>query len=340
MDMKAAIQAVASRRDLPPGVMRKVMKQVLNGEATPAQIGALLIGLRMKGETVDELTAAAEVMRTFAHGIQIEHPHLVDTCGTGGDGAHIFNVSTACAFVAAAGGAVVAKHGNRSISSRCGSADLLEAAGARLDLPHALLEACLHELGVAFLFAPAHHPAMAHVAAPRREVGGRSLFNLLGPLSNPAGARRQVVGVFDAAWLMPVAQALSALGSQHVMVVHAEDGLDEISVASPTDVVELRRGELSRHCIDPEAFGIRKASLSDLRVDGPEDSLRIVRDVFAGRPGPARDIVALNAGAALYVAGIVPTLAAGVARADQLIAEGRAGARFDAFIRFTQHAHP
>ncbi|CAH0354894.1 anthranilate phosphoribosyltransferase [Aquabacterium sp. CECT 9606] len=340
VDVKAAIQAVVARRDLPPHTMQQVMRQVLGGQASPAQIGALLVGLRMKGESVGELTAAAQVMRAFARGLRTEHPHLVDTCGTGGDGAHIFNVSTACAFVAAAGGAVVAKHGNRSISSRSGSADLLEAAGARLDLPDASLSACLQEMGIAFLFAPTHHPAMAQVAGPRRELGGRSLFNLLGPLSNPAGARRQVIGVFDAAWLSPMAEVLRELGSEHVMVVHAQDGLDEISVAVATDVVELRDGSLHRYRIAPETFGMPRSLLSTLVVDGAPDSLRIIREVFANRPGPARDIVVLNAGAALYVAGIEPTLEAGVHRADQLVADGSAGLRFDAFIQFTQRVTP
>ena len=336
MDVKAAIQSVVARQDLPPQAMQQVMRQVLAGEASPAQIGALLVGLRMKGESVGELTAAAQVMRAFARSLHVEHPHLVDTCGTGGDGAHIFNVSTACAFVAAAGGAVVAKHGNRSVSSRSGSADLLEAAGARLDLPEAGLHACLRELGIAFLFAPAHHPAVAHVAGPRRELGGRSLFNLLGPLSNPAGARRQVIGVFDAQWLVPMAEVLRDLGSEHVMVVHAADGLDEISVAAATDVVELHDGRICHYRIAPEAFGMARASLSTLLVDGAPDSLRIIREVFANRPGPARDIVVLNAGAALYVAGVEPTLEAGVLRANRLVADGKAGERFEAFIRFTQ----
>ena len=241
MDMQAAIRAVTERRDLSSAEMTEVMQTIMTGNATPAQIGGFLIGLRMKGETVDEIAAAAKVMRELASGVVIRGAHVVDTCGTGGDGASTFNISTASAFVTAAAGGTVAKHGNRSVSSSCGSADVLEAAGVNLDLSPEQVAQCVDQLSVGFLFAPKHHSAMKHAIGPRKEMGARTLFNILGPLTNPAGAPNQVLGVFSDDWVEPIAQVLKQLGSNHVLVVHAEDGLDEISIGAPTLVAELNR---------------------------------------------------------------------------------------------------
>ncbi len=254
MDMQAAIRSVTERRDLTEADMIEVMRLIMTGAATPAQIGGFLIGLRMKGETVDEITAAARVMRELATPVPVSGEHVVDTCGTGGDGASTFNISTASAIVTAAAGARVAKHGNRSVSSSCGSADVLEAAGVNLNLDAEQVARCVEDIGVGFLFAPKHHSAMKHAIGPRKEMGVRTLFNLLGPLTNPAGAPNQVLGVFSADWLVPLAQVLGKLGSRHVLVVHADDGLDEISIGGSTQIAELKHGEVSTYRVSPEQF--------------------------------------------------------------------------------------
>ncbi|MDX9768650.1 MAG: anthranilate phosphoribosyltransferase [Ectothiorhodospiraceae bacterium] len=336
MDMQAAIRAVTERLDLSDAEMTAVMRLIMTGEATPAQIGGFLVGLRMKGETVDEVAAAARVMRELAERVEVGGEHLIDTCGTGGDAAGTFNISTACALVAAAAGARVAKHGNRSVSGKTGSADVLEAAGVRLDLAPEQVGRCIEEVGVGFLFAPRHHGAMKHAIGPRREMGVRTLFNVLGPLTNPASAPNQLLGVFSNRWLEPLAEVLGRLGSRHVMVVHAEDGLDEISIGAPTRVAELRDGVVKSHLIAPEDFGLERAPLDAIRVDGPEASLRMIRDVLDGTPGPARDIVLLNAGAAIHVAGLAATLEGGIDRARAAIDGGDAAAKLDALVRFTQ----
>jgi anthranilate phosphoribosyltransferase len=336
MDMQAAIRAVTERRDLSPDEMAGVMRTIMSGGATPAQIGGFLIGLRMKGETVDEIAAAAQVMRELATPVAVAGPNLVDTCGTGGDAAGTFNISTTSAFVVAAAGGQVAKHGNRSVSSSCGSADVLEAAGVKLELTPEQVAQCIREVGVGFLFAPRHHGAMKHAVGPRREMGVRTLFNLLGPLTNPAGARHQVIGTFSDEWLEPMAQVLGKLGSTHVLVVHAEDGLDEISIGAPTRVAEWRNGDLHRYTVTPEGLGMQRADIRALVVDGPEQSLAMMRRVLANEPGPARDIVALNAGAAIYAADLVPSLEAGVERAREVLADGSAGACLDALIELTK----
>ena len=325
MDMQAAIRAVTEQRDLDTADMEAVMRLIMTGQATPAQIGGFLIGLRMKGETVDEIAAAASVMRELATHVEVAGPHLVDTCGTGGDGASTFNISTASALVTAAAGGRVAKHGNRSVSSSSGSADVLEAAGVRLDLTPEQVASCIEQVGVGFLFAPQHHSAMKHAIGPRKEMRVRTLFNLLGPLTNPAGAPNQVLGVFSPDWVEPLAQVLRQLGSEHVLVVHAEDGLDEISIAAPTRVAELRDGEISLYTIAPEDFGLQRADLSAIAVDNAEQSLAMIKSVFDDQPGPARDIVRLNAGAAIYAAGLTPSLAEGVALATDVISSGKAG---------------
>ncbi|MDA8364315.1 MAG: anthranilate phosphoribosyltransferase [Gammaproteobacteria bacterium] len=336
MDLSSAIRAVVERRDLTSEEMYGVMHAIMTGAATPAQIGGLLIGLRMKGETVEEIAAAARVMRELATAVEVsDTTHLVDTCGTGGDGACTFNISTASAFVVAAAGGLVAKHGNRSVSSRSGSADVLEAAGANIDLTPAQVSRCIEEIGVGFLFAPRHHGAMKYAIGPRREMGVRTLFNLLGPLTNPAAAPYQLMGVFSDHWLEPLALVLGRLGSRHVLIVHAEDGLDEISVGSATQVAELRDGVMRRYSIWPEEFGIRRSDTRALVVGGAAQSLEMIRSALDNVPGPARDIVVLNAGAAIYVAGLAADLAAGVGKASEVMASGAARAKLESLVAFT-----
>ncbi len=335
MKMQQAIQAVIDQHDLTREEMIATMRLIMTGEATPAQIGGFLVGLRIKGETVDEISAAASVMRELATPVAITGDHLVDTCGTGGDGAKTFNISTASAFVVAAAGGQVAKHGNRSISSNTGSADVLEAAGVKLDITPEQVAQCVNELGVGFMFAPAHHGAMKHAIGPRREMAVRTLFNVLGPLTNPAAAPNQVLGVFAEPWVESLAQVLKQLGSQHVLVVHAVDGLDEISIETPTRVAELKDGEINCYTIQPEDFGIARGKVSDLAVDHADESLAVIKDVLDNQAGPARDIVVLNAGAAIYAANLVDSLAAGVEKAAEVIASGKARTKLDALVSLT-----
>lgn len=332
MDIQTAIRSVCERRDLSREQMRAVMRLIMTGEATPAQIGGFLIALRMKGETVEEITAAAEVMRELASRVGVSGPHVVDTCGTGGDGVNTFNISTASAFVAAAAGAKVAKHGNRSVSSHSGSADVLEAAGVKLELSPEQVAQCIDEVGVGFMFAPRHHSAMKHAIGPRREMGVRTIFNLLGPLTNPAGAAHQVIGVFSADWVEPLAQVLKNLGSLHVLVVHAEDGMDEISIGGPTRVAELKDKKLKTYTLTPEQLGVERAAIAALGVESAKQSLAIIESVFNNQAGPARDIVALNAGAAIYAADLADSLAAGVERARECIGSGAAREKLGALV--------
>lgn len=335
MDMQAAIRAVTERRDLDSGQMQQVMRLIMTGEATPAQIGGFLIGLRMKGETVDEIAAAAKVMRELATGVKVSGEHIVDIVGTGGDGSNTFNISTASTFVVAAAGGTVAKHGNRSISSKSGAADLLEAAGVNLELEPEQVSRCIEEVGVGFMFAPRHHSAMKHAIGPRREMGVRTLFNVLGPLTNPAGAPNQLLGVFSRELVEPLAQVMKQLGSNHVMVVHSEDGMDEISIGAPTHVAELKDGRVDCYTLQPEDFGLTRTDISALAVDGAAQSLAVVNGVLAGEQGPARDIVLLNAGAAIYVAGLAGSLAAGIARAAEVIDSGEAAGKLEALVSFS-----
>ncbi len=335
MKMQQAIQTVIDQHDLTREEMIATMRLIMTGEATPAQIGGFLVGLRIKGETVDEITAAALVMRELATPVAIAGDHLVDTCGTGGDGAKTFNISTASAFVVAAAGGQVAKHGNRSISSNTGSADVLEAAGVKLDITPEQVAQCVNELGVGFMFAPAHHSAMKHAVGPRREMAVRTLFNVLGPLTNPAAAPNQVLGVFAEPWVESLAQVLKQLGSQHVLVVHAVDGLDEISIETPTRVAELKDGAINCYTIQPEDFGIARGKVSDLAVDHADESLAVIKGVFDNQAGPARDIVVLNAGAAIYAANLVDSLAAGVEKAAEVIESGQARTKLDALVSLT-----
>ncbi|MHB8623244.1 MAG: anthranilate phosphoribosyltransferase [Sulfuricaulis sp.] len=324
MDLPSALRAVIERRHLSGAEMRAVMRLIMTGQATPAQIGGFLVGLRLKGETVEEIAAAAGVMRELATTVNVSGPHLVDTCGTGGDGASTFNISTAVAFVAAAAGAKVAKHGNRSVSSKSGSADVLEAAGVNLDLTPEQVARCINEVGVGFMFAPKHHGAMQYAIGPRREMGVRTIFNLLGPLTNPANAPNQVLGVFSSQWLEPLAEVLQRLGSEHVLVVHADDGMDEISIGAPTRVAELKAGRVRVYSIQPEQFGIARSDVSKLAVNSPAESLSMVESVLKNVPGPARAIVALNAGAAIYVSGLAPDLDSGIKLAQTVLASGAA----------------
>ncbi|WP_275100199.1 anthranilate phosphoribosyltransferase [Sedimenticola hydrogenitrophicus] len=337
MEMPQAINQVLAHKDLSNEEMTSVMRTIMTGGATPAQIGGFLIGLRMKGESVTEIAAAAAVMRELASGVSIgDLSHTVDIVGTGGDCSGTFNISTASMFVAAAAGCNVAKHGNRSVSSKSGAADALEAAGIRLDLTPQQVEQCVRQVGVGFMFAPGHHSAMKHAIGPRREMGTRTIFNVLGPLTNPAGVPNQLLGVFSEALLEPLAQVLQKLGSRHVMVVHSRDGLDEISIGERTEVAELKQGQIRRFSIQPEDFGLKRAPIDQLKAADAAASLTIIRAVLDNQPGPARDIVQLNAGAAIYTAGVAETLQQGVERAGQAIASGEARNRLDRLVILTQ----
>lgn len=337
MDIRTALDRLVNRLDLEPDAMRSVMQTIMQGEATQAQIGAFLVALRMKGESVDEIAAAVEVMRSLATYVTVsDDRHLVDTCGTGGDGTNTFNISTAAAFVAAAAGARVAKHGNRAVSSTCGSADILEALGVNLDLSAEQVAKCIEQVGIGFLFAPRYHGAMKHAVGPRRELGMRTLFNLLGPLSNPAGARNQILGVFHRNWLQHMAEVLNKLGSRHVMVVHAEDGLDEISLCAATEVAELNAGTIKQYTVTPEAFGLQRCRSVDLIATDPDTSLQLFKAALDGTQSAARDIVQLNAGAAIYVAGLSPDLNTAVQRAGEIIASGAAADKLQQFIQLSQ----
>ncbi len=337
MDMPQAINRVLAHKDLSNEEMTSVMYTIMTGGATAAQIGGFLIGLRMKGESVTEIAAAAAVMRKLASGVSIgDLPHTVDIVGTGGDCSGTFNISTASMFVAAAAGCNVAKHGNRSVSSKSGAADALEAAGIRLDLTPQQVEQCVRQVGVGFMFAPGHHSAMKHAIGPRREMGARTIFNVLGPLTNPAGVPNQLLGVFSEELLEPMAQVLQKLGSHHVMVVHSRDGLDEISIGDRTEVAELKQGQIRRFSIQPEEFGLKRTPIDQLKAADATTSLSIIRDVLDNQAGPARDIVQLNAGAAIYTAGVSDTLHQGIERAGEAIASGEARNRLDRLVILTQ----
>ena len=334
--IREALVLLADRNDLPPDVMRGAMTEIMGGQADPAQIGGFLMALRVKGETPAEIAAAAEVMRGFASKVDIDPSGLTDIVGTGGDGASLFNVSTASAFVAAAAGVRVAKHGNRAVSSKSGAADVLEAAGCRLDLNPEEVASLIDELRVGFLFAPSHHAAMKHAIGPRKALGLRTLFNLLGPLTNPALAPNQVLGVFSAELVRPMAEVMDRLGARHVLVVHSSDGLDEISPIAPTFVAELRDGAIGEYQIFPEDFGIRLESLDALLVESAADSLALIESALAGESGPAADMIALNAGAAIYVSGQADSLVAGVERAREVLAKGAALIRLREYAERTQ----
>jgi len=335
MDMQAAIKTVLAGQDLSADEMNTVMRIIMTGEATPAQIGGFLVGLRMKGETVDEIASAAKVMRELATGVKVNGDHVVDIVGTGGDGSNTFNISTACTFVVAAAGGTVAKHGNRSVSSKSGSADLLEAAGVKLDLNAEQVAKCINEVGVGFMFAPLHHSAMKHAIGPRKEMAVRTIFNVLGPLTNPAGAPNQLLGVFADELVEPLAEVLNKLGSNHVMVVHSEDGMDEISIGSATKVAELKDGKVTSYSITPEQFGLTNTPISELAVNSAEESLAVINKVLDNEAGPAKDIVKFNSGAAIYVAGLAGSLEAGIEKAEEVIASGAAKAKLEELIKLS-----
>jgi anthranilate phosphoribosyltransferase len=324
MNIQAAIKSAIAHQDLSQQDMTAVMTQIMSGECTPAQIGGFLVGMRMKGETVDEITAAAMVMRGLSTRVNVNLDHLVDTCGTGGDASGSFNISTASAIVTAAAGAHVAKHGNRSVSGATGSADVLEAAGVNLNITPEQVADCISQVGVGFMFAQKHHSAMRHAIGPRKEMATRTIFNVLGPLTNPASAPNQVIGVFDKALVEPIAHVLAQLGSRHVMVAHSDDGMDEVSVSAVTHIAELKDGEVKTYSVSPSDFGLEMTDITALKVDTVAQSLAVIQSVFADTSGPARDIVCVNAGAAIYVSGIVDSWSAGVQMAQSVIASGKA----------------
>jgi len=340
MDIQTALGLLAEKQNLSTEEMVDVMRQIMSAGSTDVQIGAFLLGMRIKGETIDEITGGVQVLREFASGVQVGGPHLVDVVGTGGDGANLFNVSTAACFVVAAAGGRVAKHGNRSVSSSSGSADVLEAAGVRLDISPEQVAQCVNELGVGFMFALMHHSAMRHVSLARGELGLRTLFNILGPMANPAGLTRQLIGVYDRKLCRPMVEVLQRLGSEHVMVVHSEDGLDEISLAADTHVAELKDGEISEYTLQPEQLGVKRESLQDLAVEGVDASLQLLTSALGGerdaRSQRAANLVALNAGAALYVAGVAATVSEGVGLAHDVLASGAALEKLQQLADMTQ----
>jgi anthranilate phosphoribosyltransferase len=320
--------------------MVDVMRQIMSAGSTDVQIGAFLLGMRIKGETIDEITGGVQVLREFASGVKVAGPHLVDIVGTGGDGANLFNVSTAACFVVAAAGGRVAKHGNRSVSSSSGSADVLEAAGVRLDITPGQVALCVDELGIGFMFALMHHSAMRHVSLARKELGLRTLFNVLGPMANPAGLTCQLIGVYDRVLCRPVAEVLQRLGSEHVMVVHSSDGLDEISLAADTHVAELKNGSITEYTLQPEQLGFKRESMQDLVVEDVKSSLELITSALAGekddRSQRAAHMIALNAGAALYVAGVADSIAAGVEMANEVLASGAGLKKMQQLASMTQ----
>ncbi len=325
INIQNAIDGLSRFAHLHTDEAKMVMLQIMNGGASEAQIGAYLMALRMKGETIEEITGSARAMRAAASPVPTHvDGDLLDTCGTGGDNSGTFNISTTVAFVASPAGITVAKHGNRAASSKCGSADVLAELGLNLDLSPEQVGKCVDELGIGFLFAVKLHPAMRHAIGPRRELGIRTIFNILGPLTNPAGALRQVIGVFDRDLVEPLARVLGELGSEHVMVVHSEDGLDELSLGAPTHVAELRDGAVRSFVVDAGELGFASAPVESISVDSPAASLDVIRSVLAGDSGPAADITVLNSAAAIYVSGIASNLEDGIRRARESIGSGQA----------------
>jgi anthranilate phosphoribosyltransferase len=335
MAFAPTLNQLINGQDLSFAEMQALMRQVMSGELTHAQMAAILVALRIKGESVDEIAAAASVMRELSTKVAtLASPHLIDTCGTGGDGIQTFNVSTVSALVAAAAGAKVAKHGGRSVSSSCGSADVLEALGVNVNLTPAQVASAVEEIGIGFMFAPNHHSAMKHAAPVRRELGVRTLFNLLGPLTNPANAKRQIMGVFSPALTVKLAQVLQQLGSEHVLVVCGADGMDEISFTGDSHIAELKNGQVTEYTINPAQFGLPLHTLASIQIDNAEQSKAMILAVLNGELGAARDIVLLNAGAAIYVAGLADSLAAGINKAAEVIDQGLALAKLNALQQY------
>lgn len=337
MNYSQILNQLINQQDLSFDVMQSIMRQVMGGELSPAQISAFLVALRIKGETVDEIAAAASVMRELSTKVNVAASrHLIDTCGTGGDGIQTFNVSTTSAFVAAAAGAKVAKHGGRSVSSVCGSADVLEALGVNVNQTPEQVANCINTLGVGFMFAPNHHSAMKHAAPVRKELGVRTMFNLLGPLTNPAHAKNQLLGVFSQSLTGKLAHVLKQLGSEHVMVVCGADGMDEISFAGDTYVAELKNGKVEEYTVNPQQFGLGLHNVSSIKVANALESKTMLLDVLSGKSGAARDIVLLNAGAAIYVAGLMPSLQSGIDHAAQILDSGKALQKLQELVALTQ----
>lgn len=337
MTPKEALNQLIDHQEIQHDDMLSLMRQIMRGEISPVQIAAIITGLRVKRETIGEITAAAQVMREFATPIELsDRTHLVDTCGTGGDASHTFNISTTSAFVTTAAGARVAKHGGRSVSSQSGSADVLEALGVNLNQTPRQVAQCIDKIGLGFMFAPNYHSAMKHAAPVRRELGIKTLFNILGPLTNPAGARNQVLGVFNADLVSTLAHVLQQLGSQHVMVVHGTDGLDEITISGETTIGELKHGKVNIYTIKPEDFGLKTAPISTIRVADSAQAKKMLLSVLENEAGPARDIVLLNAGAAIYVSGLADSVEDGINKAQLAIANGTALRKLHELIAFSQ----
>jgi anthranilate phosphoribosyltransferase len=334
MNIQQAIKLVIAKQDLSETQMQAVMNDIMTGKTTDAQIGAFLVGLSMKGESINEITASAKVMRSLAKGVAVKNTeHLVDTCGTGGDGLGLFNISTACVFVVAAAGGSVAKHGNRSISSKSGSADVLESAGVNLNMSVEQISKSVDKIGVGFMFAPAHHSAMRYAANPRKELAIKTIFNVLGPLTNPAKAPNQIMGVYAKELVEPIANVLKNLGSKHVMVVHSKDGLDEISIADDTFVAELKDGLIKTYTINPTDFGLPLGDLNDIKAEDAESSLMLIQQALDGKKGTAKDIIAINSGAAIYVSGLANSLQDGINKAIIILNKGSAHQKLDDFVR-------
>jgi anthranilate phosphoribosyltransferase len=336
-----ALSRVIEHREIFHDEMLTLMRRIMSGEMSPVMIAALAVGLRVKKESIGEITAAAQVMREFATPVPLaDRTGLVDMCGTGGDGAHTFNISTTATFVAAAAGAKVAKHGGRSVSSTSGSADVLEALGANINLPPAQVAQCLAECGIGFMFAPNHHPSMKHAAPVRRELGVRTIFNILGPLTNPAGAPNQVMGVFHPDLVGIQVRVLQRLGSEHVLIVHGMNGMDEISLSGETLVGELKNGQVSEYRVHPSDFGLPVYDTRVLRVANQQESVDCVRRALSNEDGPVRDIVLLNAGAAIYAGGVAASIEEGVKRAREAVASGAALAKLSQFVEVTNRLRP
>jgi anthranilate phosphoribosyltransferase len=335
MNIREAIDKLVNRIDLSETDTVDVMNQIMTGEATPLQVASLLTALRMKGETVAEITGAARVMREKAHRVNVDGKTVLDTCGTGGDQKGTFNISTTSAFVVAGAGVNVAKHGNRSVSSQSGSADVLGALGVKVDAPKERVEQCIAKIGIGFLFAPLLHEAMKYAVGPRRDIGIRTIFNLLGPLTNPAMATHQLIGIYSGELVGTIANVLKNLGSARAMVVHGLEGLDEISLCGPTKVAELRDGQVKEYTLDPEEVGLRRCAMADLHGGSAEQSAVIVRGVLSGDQGPARDVVLLNSGAALYVSGSAATIQDGIKLAAESIDTGKARRKLEQLVELT-----
>ena len=335
MDIQSAISQISSGKNLTKDDMSEIILEILEGKVTDAQIGAFLIALSMKGETVDEVIGAVSVMRDLSTKVEINAPNLIDTCGTGGTGIGIFNVSTTSAFIASSCGAKIAKHGNRSATRKSGSADLLEQAGVSLSLTPEQVASCIEEVGLGFMFAQAHHSAMRHVVGPRKEIGQKSIFNVLGPLTNPASAKRQVLGVYDKKWMTPIAEVLNELGSEHLFIVHSRDGLDEISLACPTYVTEMKNDKISEYEISPEDFNFKTTSLDGLQVNSPQESLNLAKLALQGEHEKASSMICMTAGAALYLSDIASSLEAGVELAKSSLESGAGLKKLNQLVEFT-----